>query len=1360
MATEPDIIAGVARIDVQGATAGAGFLVAERVVVTCAHVAGSGVDVRVVLGGYGRGARQWSCGATLRAGGSPSHVDDVAVLELVDAPPEQFRPLRVAPSAGTARHQIICYGFPRDILAQLSRITAVRGKGTVADERERLLQVDSQEITRGFSGGPIWDVERRAVIGIVDCILGEDEFGKLPNVAFATQSEILAKYVPEIQLTEECPFRGLDSFRAGDARFFERTSALLVESMSILSRHPRGLALVGPSGCGKSSFLNAQLLPHLREHPTLDLEGARWTIVTQHDTPFTALALPGLPIIGPKTKCEVEPLLTAAGLNRWVIVIDAFEAIVRRAAALDTHAQDFLTFLAGILEQGCVTLIVGMRSDAHEALGAVAPPMLLDVLDRGERKLPPLLDPAEIDSIISKPLQRVGCVAQDDLLAILKQDLANGSNSSSGSRVPSTMLPVLQLTLSALWARRHPGGPLTLDSYRHIGGIGGCIAHIAGKALGGASSKPPPEIVRWVVLQLCQIVLTDDDVRAFRLRRRRSELLTRAGARAPLVANVLERLIACRLLATGANDTVEVVHETIFRSWDDCARWIRDGAAASIYFASLETRALAWQDRVKGSQHLSRTEVNKALSFGSLETDAAEPVRSYVLRSQRAHRLSQWIAFGSAAALVVLAIVAIRWYTNRTERQKQFDQRKATFDAYRERDRVRFEYAQLLDAAGTKETVQERHDLLASAEAVGEKAHWDSRGFEWYFLTTTLRTSPVKPLGKFAQSSQVVLDSSGTTLAAAGPFGIYLFDTRDPPRSAWHKQGRGGSVVAFSESGVTLATLSRYGEAPDMSRSSIDLFGREDFFALQSGHSFRSLPEASYDEATRIAIDAEGDRVVANVPYHTGRAIMTATQGTPATDVQVLELPPELWPRSLAVANSRVLFVSATGSLYEIEGDRRPQLKLEFGHEAPVLAAELSANGDYVVVAHRDSVAIARTDSGTIIHSVSAAGAERVAVSASGDMFAWVQGASVSVSSAPAWGVAELQLGTSPTSLSVARGLVATIEDGRPLLYRLGDPPWSRRRFKGSNPWPLMLAPNSSVAAWCERQGQICVLHRVSLVSGAELPIVELEGMPIAMSATGENGWTELSDGELDSWQIDGQAVSQKALLIDDAPITLGVASHNVFGAFAPSGDGAFLTSSLGGIVAKVASKNNLVKVADVPAGIRGRFLDAGRLVLVDRTEVTIVNASSGERRVVDTDKLTSSHPYDTVEDVQLSPDGDIVLLTKSGLIALDGSTYQLKWWSKANYMRYAGGVVDPAGSRVLRRTGGGVELIVPTCSEGEREVPVFTEGNDARVRTALFSPDGKNLLLLDDGGLEIFHAQEARAGLFCPCGWKEYCQP
>ncbi len=87
---------------------------------------------------------------------SPFNEDDVTVLFLTDQLPAEVEPLPLVSSQATLDHKIRSWGYPDG-----NDTDGWAGKGEILGETSengyRRLQFSSKEITRGYSGGPLWD---------------------------------------------------------------------------------------------------------------------------------------------------------------------------------------------------------------------------------------------------------------------------------------------------------------------------------------------------------------------------------------------------------------------------------------------------------------------------------------------------------------------------------------------------------------------------------------------------------------------------------------------------------------------------------------------------------------------------------------------------------------------------------------------------------------------------------------------------------------------------------------------------------------------------------------------------------------------------------------------------------------------------------------------------------------------------------------------------------------------------------------------------------------------------------------------------------------------------------------------------
>ncbi len=251
----------VALLDPSGQIVGAGFVAAERLIVSCAHVviaAGSGpggtVRVRFHHGGEARDAWVDAVAWSPPQGGG----NDVAILRLDADLPEGVAPLALAPSERCAGHSFRSLGYPA-IGGFVGLWAAGEILGSVDDVHDRrMLHLRSPEIAGGMSGGPVWDEVQRRVVGAVMATNHPDKSAKHRDTSFAIPSETLWQVSPELAVHKGQPESVHNPFRAGGRinapeRFFGR-HRLVREIRAELGKRC-SVSLVGASQIGKSSLL-------------------------------------------------------------------------------------------------------------------------------------------------------------------------------------------------------------------------------------------------------------------------------------------------------------------------------------------------------------------------------------------------------------------------------------------------------------------------------------------------------------------------------------------------------------------------------------------------------------------------------------------------------------------------------------------------------------------------------------------------------------------------------------------------------------------------------------------------------------------------------------------------------------------------------------------------------------------------------------------------------------------------------------------------------------------------------------------------------------------------------------------------
>jgi hypothetical protein len=175
--------------DGAGTVVGSGFLVAEDLLVTWAHVREDGGhgpgDVVPLVFPRALGAPAIS-GRVVEGSWRDPHEQDVALVRLErsvgSAPPA------LGSAAGSRGHRVRSFGFPRQAPpgGHLGFGTA-GGLLPAADGAGDLLQLtDANDLITGFSGGPVLAEVTGLVVGMVTAITAPDDHARGQGIAYAT----------------------------------------------------------------------------------------------------------------------------------------------------------------------------------------------------------------------------------------------------------------------------------------------------------------------------------------------------------------------------------------------------------------------------------------------------------------------------------------------------------------------------------------------------------------------------------------------------------------------------------------------------------------------------------------------------------------------------------------------------------------------------------------------------------------------------------------------------------------------------------------------------------------------------------------------------------------------------------------------------------------------------------------------------------------------------------------------------------------------------------------------------------------------------------------------------------------------
>lgn len=502
------------------------------------------------------------------------------------------------------------------------------------------------------------------------------------------------------------PYPGLMAFQEEDAAVFFGRDEEVGQGLDLLNRVHRLderllVMILGASGTGKSSLLRAGILPQLRRDP------GRWLVVDPfrpREDPareFGAVLSRAFARVGHELPSEQiveslhhsmrDPPAAASSREDHDAIADLCAELRRRSGRSDAqvvlvvdqleellghperHASSrFLAALRRAIERATspVVVIGTMRSDF---LGQFqSHPVLLDL------RYDPLsvgpMSRADIVQIIERPAEVAGL----ELGSGLAEALVSDADSADA-------LPLLAFTLRELYERFGDDRRLELDEYRReLGGLQKVVGQAADDVVRAAGIDSEEEkLLRAAFVAMARVT---EEGNYARQSARWDEL--------PLsIHPLLERFVQARLLISrtlGEDRTVEVAHESLFRSWGHLAHWIEESAEALHLRREIGLAAQSWEDAGQPDEELWRggrlTRARELLETGDLPlselelrfVEASEQARQAQREAEerRRRRVLLTVFCVAAGALILASVAGVFWY--RAGVAQQDAQRQAT----------------------------------------------------------------------------------------------------------------------------------------------------------------------------------------------------------------------------------------------------------------------------------------------------------------------------------------------------------------------------------------------------------------------------------------------------------------------------------------------------------------------------------------------------------------------------------------------------------------------------------------------------------------------------------------------------------
>jgi WD40 repeat protein/transcriptional regulator with XRE-family HTH domain len=597
--------------------------------------------------------------------------------------------------------------------------------------------------------------------------------------------------------TGVAPYLGLSTFGTQDAqRFFGRER--LVDDLLAKLERQRFLVVFGPSGSGKSSLLRAGLLPAITDSRSDGRRPGPTLLFTPGEHPIEECAvqvarLLGVPPSSLRADLATDPhalhLATRQVLvdqpedTEVLLVVDQFEELFTMCHDISQREQFIAALLAATHATTSRTRVVlGVRADFY---GRCAEhPALVEAL-HDSQILVGSMTPAELRAAITQPAAQAGLSVEATLVSTIITEMIGRPGA----------LPLMSHALLETW-RRRKGTTLTLAAYHATGGIDGALTRTAERTY--ATLTPEQRLAaRDILLRLTALGEGADDTRR-RVHRRELDLTLTIDT--PTI-DVVHRLAQARLLTLG-QDTIEIAHEALIRSWPRLRSWLTEDRDGLCIHRQLTDATDTWEtlDHDPGAlyrgtrlaiaqewfQHHPTALTERERTFLHASGDAHTTERR---RTRRRNRQLRWLAAGLTLLLVLAvagaaiavqqrhaALVQSQISTSR-ELAAQANATAVTDTAHAIRNS--------LDAYSTYPTIEARSSLLNLAS----RPAYHGR-------------IPVRHPG----SGRLAAQPNGNLIASLDTPGVTVWDSRTRLRVAVLPQRTGDAVaVMFSPDGSQLA---------------------------------------------------------------------------------------------------------------------------------------------------------------------------------------------------------------------------------------------------------------------------------------------------------------------------------------------------------------------------------------------------------------------------------------------------------------------------------------------------------------------------------------------------------------------------
>lgn len=784
-----------------------------------------------------------------------------------------------------------------------------------------------------------------------------------------------------------CPYRGLFAFREEDAHLFfgrEEFTADLVKTV----KRKRFVAVVGASGSGKSSLLFAGLTPQLRQDPNV-----QWQIMSFRPgkNPFEALATALVNFLSqhcPSVSLENILELPENSTTTRLLELDLAIALEQNHQLLHTILekvvqQEFGTHLLLIADQfeelytlcpepqrqpfldlllnaynftPAFTIVLTLRADFYSH--ALCYRRFSDALQGAVYNLGPM-NQEELRRVIEQPAKQM----QVGLEAGLTNRLIDEINQQPGH------LPLLEFALTQLWSKQQ-NRLLTHQAYQEIGGVEEALANHA-EAVYAQLTEADRQRAQQIFIQLVRL---GDETEATR------RLTTREEVR-PENWDLVTRLASSRLVVTNRNDltaeeTVEIVHEALIRSWGRLEQWLLEDVDFLRWREQLRLAIRQWENSRRDQDALLRGkalidaqewQLQRAQELNTNEIrfiNQSTELRELEVKQQQ-HRRKLAISCLITGTILSFGLAGLAWW----------QEQKARISEIKE----------IRTSAETLLNVNRELDGLIASIRAGSRI----KGTEWFDtntltqVTETLQQSInfVREKNRLAEHDgmleSVSFSPDGKFIATASRDKTVIIRSLDGKKQSVilrEDKGEGFNSVAFSPDGTLIATGSWDNTAKIWSRGGKLLYTldrhKEAVLEVAFSPDSQLLATASWDNTVKLwnregkllhTLNVHTDKVNSVTFSPDGKLI--ATVGWDKT-MKLWNLDGEelqtfsghqdmIWSVSFSPDGKRIATASGdrTVKIWDLQGK---QLQTLAGHQNGVNSVQFSPDGKLIATASGD----------------------------------------------------------------------------------------------------------------------------------------------------------------------------------------------------------------------------------------------------------------------------------------------------------------------------------------------------------------------------------------------------------------------